>query len=125
MRFKLDENFGSRCVSLFADSGHDVQTVRDESLQGVSDSRLFLVCRKEQRCLVSLDLDFCSVVRFPPADGAGIAVLRLPAGFTLGLLQHLVRQLLSEVAHTPIAGRLWVVEPGRIRVHDTDDGGAV
>src|SRR5260370_26797629 len=39
----------------------------------------------ENRCLVSLDLDFADVVRFPPHRTSGIAVLRLPHGASLSL----------------------------------------
>lgn len=76
MRFKLDENLGSRTRQVFLDAGHDVQTVRDEQLQGRPDEVIYDVCRLERRCLVTLDLDFSNVLRFPPGPGAGIAVLR-------------------------------------------------
>lgn len=39
MKFKLDENFGRRTQSLFRARGHDVQTVIEEGLAGVSDRR--------------------------------------------------------------------------------------
>jgi predicted nuclease of predicted toxin-antitoxin system len=67
MKFKLDENFGSRTQQLFQAYGHDVQTVRMQGLQGSSDMHLFEVCRVEQRCMVTLDLDFADVLRFPPS----------------------------------------------------------
>lgn len=78
MKFKLDENFGTRTQRIFRAAGHDVQTVRDEGLQGSSDQHLYDVCRFEQRCLVTLDLDFADTIRFQPVQGAGIAVIRLP-----------------------------------------------
>ena len=66
MRFKLDENFGTRTQHIFRGAGHDVQTVREEALRGASDWHLYEVCCAEQRCLVTLDLDFADVTRFPP-----------------------------------------------------------
>jgi len=72
MRFKLDENFGGRTQGIFAATGHDVQTVRAESLQGASDQQLYAVCCTEKRCLVTLDLDFANVTRFPPENAGGI-----------------------------------------------------
>ena len=66
MKFKLDENFGTRTQRIFRAAGHDVQTVRDEGLQGSSDQHLYDVCRFEQRCLVTLDLDFADTIRFQP-----------------------------------------------------------
>jgi hypothetical protein len=70
------------------------------------------------RCLVSLDLDFADVVRFPPHKSAGIAVLRLPKGASIRLLEKFVSDLLNTLVTEPINGSLWVVEVGRIRVHE-------
>ena len=78
MKFKLDENFGTRTQQVFEAEGHDVQTVRMQGLQGSSDAHLFEVCGSEQRCLVTLDLDFADVIRFPPSLSNGIVVIRFP-----------------------------------------------
>jgi hypothetical protein len=39
MRFKLDENLGSRVVVVIADAGHDVETVAREKLSGTKIER--------------------------------------------------------------------------------------
>ncbi len=118
MKFKLDENLGSRTAQLIAGSGHDVETVPQEKLSGTSDARLFEICLAERRCLITLDLDFADVLRFPPHNTPGIAVLRLPRVTSWSLLTGLLRSLLAELRTNSIAGRLWVVEPGRIRVYE-------
>ena len=58
MKFKRDENFGTRTQYLFITAGHDVRTVHNQRLQGCSDKNLYDICCKEARCLVTLDLDF-------------------------------------------------------------------
>jgi predicted nuclease of predicted toxin-antitoxin system len=121
MKFKLDENFGTRTQRVFRGAGHDVQTVRDEGLEGSSDQNLYDVCRFEQRCLVTLDLDFADTIRFQPVQGPGIAVIRLPKNPSLPLLEQLVRQFLEMLTKMSISGRLWVVEIGRIRVHQAPE----
>ena len=118
MKFKLDENLGSRTLEVLAALGHDAQTVHEEKLNGIGDERLFEVCTAEGRCLVTLDLDFADVLRFPPGQGFGIAVLRPPHPVTLNLLTELARSMLAALERENIAGRLWVVQAGRIRVHD-------
>ena len=41
MRFKLDENFGSRSARLFPEAGQDVESVADEGLSGATDEHIF------------------------------------------------------------------------------------
>ena len=117
MKFKLDENLGNRTRNVFVDAGHDVQTVRDEQLQGRPDEVIYDVCRLERRCLVTLDLDFSNVFRFPPEPTAGIAVFKPNRGFSLAILIVLATELIATIASQPIEGQLWIIEPGRIRVH--------
>ncbi len=95
MKFKLDENFGTRTQQLFHATGHDVQTVRDQGLQGYSDQHLYEVCCTEQRCLVTLDLDFADVTRFPPSQASGKVVIRVPRNPNFALLEQVVHQFLQ------------------------------
>lgn len=120
MRFKLDENFGTRTQSVFRAAGHEVKTVRDQGPQGAADAVLYETCCFEKYCLVTLDLDFSDVLRFPPARSAGVAIIWIPKNPTLDLLERLIREFLSALTHSPIAGNLWIVEPGRIRMHQVD-----
>ncbi len=101
-----------------SDANHDVETVAQEKLSGATDDVIYEICVREQRCLLSLDLDFADVVRFPPHKTAGIAVLRLPKGASLSLLTRFVADFLRMLAIELIAGRLWIVEAGRIRIHE-------
>ena len=120
MKCKLDENIGTRTKLVFEEAGHDVRTVRQEALQGISDQALFEVCCREQRCLVTLDLDFADVTRFLPEKASGIVVIRVPQNPSLGLLERLVHQLLRGIVQMDVEGKLWIVEVGRIRVHQSD-----
>jgi predicted nuclease of predicted toxin-antitoxin system len=117
MNFKLDENFGACAQRIFQEYGHSVETVRSQKLEGCADSELYVVCCSEGRCLVMLDLDFADVLRFPPEQGGGIVVIRVPQNPSLVLLERLVRQFLQMLAQMSVAQRLWIVEVGRIRVY--------
>lgn len=66
MHFKLDENLGNRFKRFFIDNGFEADTVHDEHLQGSEDHKIYETIIKEEKCLVSLDLDFSDVTRFPP-----------------------------------------------------------
>jgi predicted nuclease of predicted toxin-antitoxin system len=120
MKFKLDENFGERTRHLFEAQGHDVETARGEHLGSAPDRQIYEVCCSEERCLVTLDLDFSNVFKYPPGLGSGIALLRVSRNPSLPLLEELVRQLLQAVDQRSIAGQLWIVEAGRIRAYGTN-----
>jgi predicted nuclease of predicted toxin-antitoxin system len=119
VKFKLDENLGTRAQSVFESAGHDVHTVRQQALAGASDQHLYAVCCREARCLVTLDLDFADVTRFPPGQSGGIVVIRLPRNPSLPLLEQLVRQFLQALDQMPLDRNLWIVEVGRIRIHQS------
>ncbi|MCP4165225.1 MAG: hypothetical protein GY759_04940 [Chloroflexi bacterium] len=121
MKFKLDENFGNRTERLFLEAGHDVRTIRQQSMQGASDQSLYEACRVEGRCIVTLDLDFSNILRFSPRDTSGIVVVRAPGNLSLPILENLVCQFLRSIENMSIEGRLWIIEPGRIRIHHADD----
>ncbi len=117
VKFKLDEHFGSRLKNIFLTHGYDADTVSDENLNGTSDSHLFEICKQESRCLITLDLDFSDILRFPPYDSPGIVVLRPRKRVTLEDLEILVKQSLKYLESNSVANQLWVVEPGKIRIH--------
>jgi len=67
--------------------------------------------------LVTLDLDFANIHRYPPSHYAGILVLRLGTqahGSVTVALANAIELLQRE----PLSGRLWIVEAGRVRIHD-------
>ncbi len=66
MKLKLDENLGNRGAELFRAAGHEVATVSEQLLTSASDEKLINTCHAEQRCLITLDLDFSNPLRFAP-----------------------------------------------------------
>lgn len=70
--------------------------------------------------LVTLDLDFSNVLRFPPREYAGIVVLRLPHPIELAAIRQRTRVLLQAAENEYLSGRLWIVEQDRIREYNPE-----
>jgi len=116
VKLKLDENLSQRAADLIRAAGHDVVTVGDQGLR----ETLFEVCKHEGRALVSLDRDFSQVLRYPPAATAGIVILELGSRPTHRALLDRVGELLRLLSTQSPEGTLWIVEPGRLRIHLPD-----
>jgi hypothetical protein len=121
VNLKLDENLGDYAARLLRAAGHIVATVKDQFLEGTDDLTLIEVCRREQMCLVTLDLDFSNPLVFPPSRYAGLAVLRLPPQPSLKDVEDVVQALIAGLAERDIRGRLWSVQRGRVREYQPGD----
>ena len=115
MKFKTDENMPVEAAEDLRRAGHDALTVTDQHWAGQPDVRVAEVCKAEGRALLTLDLDFSDIRMFPPSDYAGIIVLR-PSVQTLKNIHRLVGQVIALMPTEPLAGYLWVVDEGQIRV---------
>ena len=116
MKLKLDENLGGSALRYLQQAGYDVSTVALQKLCGADDRRLIDICAAEGRCLVTLDLDFSNPLQFPPADYAGILVLRLPKQPSGGDIIDCLATIAAAIpAGSDLACSLRIVSKGRIR----------
>jgi predicted nuclease of predicted toxin-antitoxin system len=54
MKLKLDENLGYRTLTILQRAGHDVTTVSQQNVSGITDRDLIDLCMRESRALVTL-----------------------------------------------------------------------
>ena len=121
MKLKLDENLGRQAAEILQMAGYDVATVPGQRLFGAADKTLIEVCRTEERCLITLDLEFGNPLVFKPTDYHGIIVLRLPSKPSPQDLLETVHTLTSALGQRDISGRLWVVQRSRVREYQPED----
>jgi predicted nuclease of predicted toxin-antitoxin system len=78
MRFFVDANLPRSVTALLIRLGHQVEFARDASLGAATDMEIAVHVQKTSAALLTRDLDFGDVRRYPPEDYNGIVVLRLP-----------------------------------------------
>lgn len=117
MRLKLDENIDARLALVLRGAGHDAMTTREQNLHGTDDVDLYQLCISENRALVTLDLDFSNILRYPPEGTPGLIVLRGPDDL-FATVRILIETLIEALIKEDPLNHLWIVEPGRVRIHE-------
>jgi predicted nuclease of predicted toxin-antitoxin system len=73
---KLDENLGRTHVEILRQAGYEADRVHDQGLSGAADADVWKHVCDVDRFLVTLDLGFSDVRRYPPGMHPGILLIR-------------------------------------------------
>src|SRR5438445_11474202 len=117
MRLKLDENIDTRLSVLLRQAGHEAIIVRDQGLYGTVDPEVYDHCISGGYVFVTLDLDFSNVLWYPFELIQGLVVLRGLDDLFL-MVTILILTLVNALTMATLSGHLWIVELGRIRIHE-------
>jgi predicted nuclease of predicted toxin-antitoxin system len=114
--FKVDEDLPVEVAERLRVAGHDVTTVREQSLSGTTDAELWPIIQREQRCLVTADKGFANAQMHPPGTHAGIVLFRLLQESREGY-SRLADLLIASGRWQDAQGAIVVVTPDVVRVH--------
>ena len=117
MRGKLNENMPVESVDFLRAAGWECDTVIDEGLGGAQDPDLGARCQSEGRVLFTLDMDFADIRAYTPSEHVGIVVFR-PVKPSRDSVLALLRQLIPVLKAEWAERRLWIVEPGLVRIRE-------
>jgi predicted nuclease of predicted toxin-antitoxin system len=115
MRFLADMGVSMRVVEWLRASGHDAIHLRDEGLQKLPNGEIFQKAIREERVVLTFDLDFGEIVAASGGASIGAILFRLRntrAAFVVQRLKAVLDQSTEELAQ----GAVVLVEDGRYRV---------
>lgn len=115
MRIKLDENLPERLLGRLAALGHEVDNVRMEGLAGAADPQVWDAAQAEGRFLITQDLDFSDIRKFPPGTHAGVLLVRLPNAGRLELAGR-VGALFEDHPDADWSGHYLILSQHRVRI---------
>jgi len=116
MRFFLDANLPRSAVSALTKLGHQVEFARDIGMANARDEEIAARARETQAALVTRDMDFADIRRYPPEQHAGIVVLRLPDDAIASQIVNVLERFASNSRFTEqLPGRLAIVDDNRVR----------
>lgn len=96
-------------------SGHDAVHLRDEGLQRLPNGEIFQKAGREQRIVLTFDLDFGEIVAGSGGQTESVVLFRLRNTRTAFVIQRLAEVLKLSSAELA-QGAIIIVEDGRHRV---------
>ena len=125
-RFLVDESVGTATAGLIRDRGWNVRYVDDVGLLGRSKQEILTFAWREQRILLTHNLEFLDDYRFPFRQNPGLVVLPGATGSRLGLADAIngILALIGPCFKAYRGYKIRITEDGiwKIRRFDTKEG---
>jgi predicted nuclease of predicted toxin-antitoxin system len=120
MRFLIDADLPRSLAQIVRQHGHEAIDVRDIGLGSAKDPHIIHHAQMEGLCFITGDYDFADIRNYPPERYSGLIVLNLPRTTTARYINQLLDSFLQQTELLDqLPGRLAIVEPGRIRIRET------
>jgi predicted nuclease of predicted toxin-antitoxin system len=115
MKLKLDENLSRHLKPVLIGLGHDVLTAADENLLSHPDTEIAQAAKDEQRMLMTLDVEFADLRKYPPGSHPGVILFR-PLSLSPLSVNTFIADFVRRTDLEKIAGCVAVVDPVHVRV---------
>ena len=115
MRFLVDENLPVDVSELLRLNDHDVLYLPHTVHRGASDEEVWRLAAREERIILTRDLDF-PIPESPRPPG--LILVRVPDTFTRKQIAGVMSEFISSAAFEQVTGTITVVSPGRVRVRN-------
>jgi predicted nuclease of predicted toxin-antitoxin system len=115
MKLKLDENLSRHLKPLLIGLEHDVLTAADENLLSQPDTEIARVAKTEQRMLLTLDIEFADLRKYPPGSHPGVILFR-PLSLSPLSVNTFIADFIRRIDLKKLAGCIAVVDPAHVRI---------
>jgi predicted nuclease of predicted toxin-antitoxin system len=115
MKLKLDENLSRHLKPVLAELGHDVLTAADENLLSHPDTDIAAAASREERILLTLDIEFADLRKYPPGTHPGIILFR-PPSFGPNSVNTFIADFILSADLNKLTSCIAIVDPTHVRV---------
>ncbi|MEJ2734567.1 MAG: DUF5615 family PIN-like protein [Anaerolineae bacterium] len=114
MKALLDMPVSSSLLSVLEAHGHEGIHAHQVGLDRATDRELLLVARRENRIVITADLDFPRLLALSSAEGPGLILFR-GGNYSDAEMRDLLDRVLTEIAPEILETSVCVVDRKRIR----------
>ena len=115
MKLKLDEYLSRHLKPVLIGLGHDVLTAAEENLLSHPDTEIAHAAKNEQRILLTLDVEFADLRKYPPGSHPGVILFRPLSLSPLSVISF-ITDFVRRTDLDKLAACVAVVDPVHVRV---------
>lgn len=115
MRFLADMGISISTVNALREAGYEVLHLREEGLHRLPDSDILEKARREQRIVLTCDLDFGDLLAASSASLPSVILFRL-RNYTPTYLNPRLFRVIEECQDALLSGAIVIVQDTRYRV---------
>ena len=119
MRLLVDEDLPRSLVRQLRQAGIVAEQVLDLGRRGRSDDEILALARSKDLTLVTGDVGFGNLLRYPLNSHSGIVIARFPNELPTENTNAAIVRVLLELTSEEVHGGLVIIEPGRVRIRKT------
>ena len=119
MKLKLDENLSRHLKPVLIGLQHDVVTAADENLLSRPDTEVARAAFREGRMLLTLDIEFADLRKYPPGSHPGVILFR-PRSLSPLSVNKFIADFVGSTDLNRLAACVAVVDPVHVRVRSPE-----
>lgn len=115
MRLFADHCVPTDIIRVLREMGFEVIRAYDVGLDRAEDESIFDYARRHGAILVTVDRDFCNIVRFQITKARGVVLIELEA-FSKQFVRERLEGFFSRLTPQTIRGRLAILKPSTVTI---------
>jgi predicted nuclease of predicted toxin-antitoxin system len=114
--FVVDEDMPRSTAATLVEEGYSVKDIRDHGHRGSSDEEIFRFAQAEEAVLLTGDLGFGNILKFPLGRHFGIVVVRFPNEMRPQEINKGIVEALRDLQDIDLKGNLIILDPKKTRI---------
>ena len=116
VKFLIDEDMPRSTATILKAEGYEAMDVRDCELKGRSDEEIFSFAQQKDAVILTEDMGFGNLLRFPVGSHLGIVIAHFPNEISTYGLNNQIIKAFENLTEVDFIGNLIIIEPGKIRI---------
>lgn len=116
IKIAIDEDISRITGRLLKNSGYEVLDIRDHNLRGSTDDIIFHFAVENEAVLLTGDMGFANILKYPLNTHSGIIVLHFPTQISNTEINNQLIAALDSMSESEFPGNLIILEPNKIRI---------